>query len=81
MFNVFHKSGPCLGCDERFPGCHSKCVKYKKWRSEWLHKSIKINKAKHDNKMYADYHARAIDNFKKDNRLSGYKMRRHINGK
>lgn len=24
---------PCKGCEERYPGCHSKCEKYKEWKS------------------------------------------------
>lgn len=79
--DFYTKKGPCLGCEKRYPCCHSKCDDYKKWYSECISKKIQIRQAKHNNKMFAEYVARAKDNFKKDNRLHGCKMRRHINGK
>lgn len=26
--------GPCLNCEERYVGCHSKCKKYQQYRKE-----------------------------------------------
>jgi len=26
---------PCKDCPNRYPGCHSKCERYKAWKQEW----------------------------------------------
>ena len=26
---------PCIDCDDREPGCHGKCDRYKEWRVEF----------------------------------------------
>jgi len=38
---------PCFKCKERFVGCHSKCERYKKYRSEY----DKLNKKEKREKM------------------------------
>ncbi len=40
---------PCLGCKDRFIGCHSKCDKYIKYRNEY----DKLNKKEFMAKMYS----------------------------
>lgn len=48
------KVPPCKDCEERYVGCHSKCVAYLEWKKE--HDLYK-NKIIEGNKL--DYHLRA----------------------
>lgn len=34
--SVYPKAiGPCMGCADRYPGCHASCEKYKGWRKDY----------------------------------------------
>jgi len=28
-------SAPCKTCEDRYSGCHSKCLSYKVWKENW----------------------------------------------
>ena len=36
---MFNDEAPCKGCEERHPGCHDSCGKYKAWKAEAQRKS------------------------------------------
>ena len=37
---------PCKGCTDREIGCHAKCSKYIKWKTEWDRRKNMITEAK-----------------------------------
>lgn len=45
-------SNSCMGCTERYVGCHSKCEKYQNWLKIY-HEQIKVQKKK--DREYRDY--------------------------
>ena len=40
---------PCKDCPDRYPGCHSKCERYKSWKKEW-------DELKEKERIYNDMH-------------------------
>lgn len=46
--NKYRTNAPCLHCEDRVPGCHGNCERYKLWRAPFLkarEERIKINEA------------------------------------
>ncbi len=48
------KPSPCLGCTDRYIGCHAKCKQYLAWCSEREKEKAKIWKAKAEEDYFAE---------------------------
>lgn len=59
------KNVPCLGCSDRFIGCHSTCEKYKEWSKEDKknHDAALIKKKEND--LFVDYLTKSIEKSKR----------------
>lgn len=55
------KLPPCKGCEERFPGCHADCERYKNWKTE------------HQARMEEKYAAKKLD----ESTISERSQRKH----
>lgn len=50
----WHDANPCDKCQDREPGCHSKCDKYKNWRTTRQQELDKIKDAKRLDRIKED---------------------------
>ena len=60
----------CFSCEDRYPGCHSKCDDYKKWK-EWLNeqKSLRYQAIKDPaRKLLIDHQKDRHEKWRKGNK-------------
>ena len=55
----------CKDCNDRVLGCHDVCDRYKEEKLQAEKKKEKVLQAKANDKLYRDYHAKAVMKSKK----------------
>ena len=58
-------NSPCMGCEDRQCGCHSKCERNGEWLKECKQQKKKFCDEVVKNKRYEDYVIETIQGFKK----------------